>query len=348
MKSLKTNKPNAFKVKSIDIQSCEYPPLLKKIKAPPAKLYFRGIWNQDMFKDSLSVVGSRAMTGYGEIITERLVTAAASENITIISGFMYGIDAAAHEAALDADGITVAVMPCGIERIHPLIQEKLYMRILKNRGMVISEFEGDMKPARWSFPRRNRIIAGLSPALLVIEAGLKSGALITANYAYMYKRQIFAVPGPITSSVSLGTVNLIKQGASLVSSAEDILNHYGKFSLASDTEIISHTASGKNQLTESAQKSDDMHDIGSDINTGADKSKCIYTGADTDDNSAEKSCKRNCIIQLLEKEALSMDEIIRKSSLSAAETGAEITRLQIRRKILLKEGLYYPAGRYKK
>ncbi len=230
------------------------------------------------------------MTGYGEIAAERLITAAASEGITVVSGFMYGIDAAAHSAALDAEGITAAVMPCGIERIHPLVQEKLYYRILENRGLIISEFEGDMQPARWSFPRRNRIIAGLSPALLVIEAGLKSGALITADYAHRYSRDIFAVPGPITSSVSIGTANLIKQGASLVSSAEDILNYYGKFYLTADSESSSENHKGKT----------------------------------------------NCIMELLKKEALSMDEIIRKSAESASETGAEITRLLIRKKLFSK------------
>ena len=278
----------------IDIKSSEYPLLLKEIKDPPEKIYYRGNWNSELFRETLSVVGSRRMTGYGEVITERLVSEIAGSGITIVSGFMYGIDAVSHAASLKAGGGTVAVMPCGIDRIHPENQSDLYSKIIKNRGLIISEYEGEMQPARWTFPRRNRIIAALSPALLVIEAGIKSGALITANYSLKYNRKIFAVPGPLTSSVSLGTANLIKQGAYIVTGAEDILNLYGKFSLQSSS-----------------------------------KKK-------TDSNNSY-------ITKLLSNEALSVDEIARKSSKSVSEAGADITKLLIRGRIIQKGGLYYPA-----
>lgn len=212
----------------IDINSNEYPYLLQQIKDPPPKLYFRGDWDTNIFTETLSVVGSRRMTRYGEIITHSLVSAIAAEGITIVSGFMYGIDAQAHNAAQDAGGRTIAVMPCGIERIHPEYQAELYEGILKNNGLVVSEYPGDTPPALWTYPRRNRIIAGLSPILLVIEAGVKSGALITAKIAKNYNKKIFAVPGPLTSSVSIGTALLIKQGAHIVTSTDDILIEYGK------------------------------------------------------------------------------------------------------------------------
>lgn len=212
----------------IDINSTEYPDLLRQIKDPPPKLYFKKEWNSEIFNETLSVVGSRKMTRYGEIITDSIISSVAETGITIISGFMYGIDAQAHNAAIEAGGRTIAVMPCGIEIIHPVYQAELYKKILQNKGLIISEYPGETPPALWTYPRRNRIIAGLSPILLVIEAGIKSGALITAKIAKKYNKKIFAVPGPLTSSVSIGTANLIKNGSQIVTDIQDILSEYGK------------------------------------------------------------------------------------------------------------------------
>ncbi len=213
-------------MQQIDLESREYPSLLKKIKDPPAVLYFRGEWNPGLFRETLAVVGSRRMTRYGETMAESLVRDIAGAGITIVSGFMYGIDAAAHEAAVSVQGKTVAVMPCGIERIHPAYQEELYNRILSSGGLIVSEYPGDTPPALWTYPRRNRIISGLSPLLLVIEAGLKSGALISARFAEKQGRKIYAVPGPLTSAVSLGTAYLLSRGASVVTGSKDLLKEY--------------------------------------------------------------------------------------------------------------------------
>jgi len=220
----------------IDINSSEYPYLLRQIKDPPPKLYFKKDWNTDIFSETLSVVGSRKMTRYGEQITDKLITAISGAGITIVSGFMYGIDAQAHNAAVKTGGRTIAVMPCGIDRIHPEYQIDLYNSILKNKGLIVSEYPGDTPPALWTYPRRNRIIAGLSPVLLVIEAGIKSGALITAKIAKKYNKIIYAVPGPMLSSVSQGTNMLIKQGAQIVTSKQDILSEYG---ITSKNELFS-------------------------------------------------------------------------------------------------------------
>ena len=214
-------------MKQIDIDSSEYPVSLRQIPDPPAVLYYRGEWNPGLFEKTISVVGSRRMTRYGETMTDRLVSEIARAGITVISGFMYGIDARAHESAVSAPGKTIAVMPCGIERIHPAYQEDLYGRILGSGGLILSEYEGDMPPALWSYPRRNRIVAALSPLLLVTEAALKSGALITARLARKYNKKIYALPGPLTSQVSLGTARLIQQGASIVTGPEEILLEYG-------------------------------------------------------------------------------------------------------------------------
>ena len=166
------------------------------------------------------------MTTYGKQITQKLVGEIAASGITIVSGFMYGIDATAHQAAVEVGGRTIAVMPCGIERIHPGYQIKLYNDILKNKGLIISEYEGDTQPGYWTYPARNRIVAGLAKAVLIVEAGEKSGSLITANFARKFKRKLFVVPGLLTSSLSAGICQLIREGAQTVTCAKDVLDYY--------------------------------------------------------------------------------------------------------------------------
>ncbi len=200
--------------------------MLKEIDSPPRKIYYKGNWNSGIFENCLAVVGSRRMTTYGRQIATKLVSEIARAGITIVSGFMFGIDATAHQAAIDAGSKTIAVLPCGIDMIHPEHQESLYKEILKNNGLIISEFEGAFPPALWTYPKRNRIVAGLSQATMVVEAGEKSGSLITAELARRYKRRVFAVPGPLTSTVSKGAVQLIKNGAEIVTGAEDVLAGY--------------------------------------------------------------------------------------------------------------------------
>lgn len=204
-----------------------YPQLLKQTHSAPKELCYKGSWDNSLFENCLAVVGSRRMTSYGRQITERLVSEIASAGLTIVSGFMYGVDATAHKAALDVGGKTIAVMPCGIDVIHPSHQEKLYNDILENNGLIISEFEGNHPPALWTYPKRNKIVAGLSKAVMVTEAASKSGSLITAGLALKHRRGLFAAPGPITSSFSEGTLGLIKDGAIMVTSAKEILDYYG-------------------------------------------------------------------------------------------------------------------------
>ena len=210
----------------VTIENPEYPELLKRISSPPEKIYYKGKWDASIFENCLAVVGSRRMTAYGKQITTKLVSVISNAGVTIVSGFMYGIDATAHRAAVDVGGKTIAVMPCGIDIIHPQYQESLYNEILENNGLVISEFEGDSPPAVWTYPKRNRIVAGLSKATMVVEAGKKSGSLITASLAKSYKRKLFVIPGPLTSSNSQGILQLIKEGADIVTSSEDVLASY--------------------------------------------------------------------------------------------------------------------------
>jgi len=210
----------------INIEDNRYPERLKEIKDPPEKLYFKGEWDEGIFRNCLAVVGSRRITSYGKIITNSLVTQIASAGITIISGFMFGVDAHSHRAAVESCKRTIAVMPCGIDVIHPAYQKDLYEKILENGGLIISELEGKHPPAAWTYPKRNRIVAGLSQATLIIEAAEKSGTLITAELTKENNRKLFVVPGPLTSKTSVGTAKLIKDGAEIVTSAEDILKFF--------------------------------------------------------------------------------------------------------------------------
>ena len=219
-------------VESVDILDEKYPKDLKEaLKMLPLslgakKLYYKGNWDEKIFKNCLAVVGSRRLTSYGKRATEQIVTEAAAAGITIVSGFMYGGDEAAHSACVKAGGRTIAVMPCGINRIHPESQKKLYQDILDNNGLIISEYEDDLQPQIFTYVQRDRIVAGLSKAIFVTEASLNSGSLITANYAKKMNKKIFALPGQIFSNVSQGTIKLIREGAEAVSESNDILSYF--------------------------------------------------------------------------------------------------------------------------
>ena len=192
----------------------------------PKKLYYKGNWSEEMFENCLAVVGSRHLTSYGRRVTEQIVTECAAAGITIVSGFMYGGDEAAHSAAVKCGGKTIAVMPCGIDLIHPANQKELYKKILDTGGLVISEYEETTQPQTYTYIQRDRIVAGLCKAVFVTEAALESGSLITASYAKKFGRKIFALPGPITSEVSKGTIKLIREGAYPVSEAKEILDFF--------------------------------------------------------------------------------------------------------------------------
>jgi DNA processing protein len=200
----------------------EYPAVLKHIYDPPAFLFVRGAFEKED-KYSVGVVGTRKPSNYGKLMTERLTSELARNAITIVSGLAYGVDTLAHSQALQSGARTIAVLGSGVDVVYPSENRALAERIISN-GAVISEFPMGADPDRNNFPRRNRIICGLSLGTLVIEAGAKSGALITASMALDQNREVFAVPGNIDSPNSVGTNELIKQGAQIVTSAADILD----------------------------------------------------------------------------------------------------------------------------
>ena len=305
----------------ITINDSRYPSILRSIKDAPKQLYYKGNWPADgeaeIFENCLAVVGSRRMTTYGKQIAQKLVSQIASaglpagrQGITIVSGFMYGIDATAHQACLDVGGRTIAVMPCGIDLITPDYQTKLYRDILENKGLVISEFEPDQKASNWTFPVRNKIVAGLSKAVLVVEAGEKSGSLITAKLALKYNRKLFAVPGPLTSVLSKGTTQLIKEGAEIVSCAEDIVRFY-------------NVGAGL---------------VPARINEGNHKGLPLQDSSNMEQDSSNLEQR---IIQELQSEAMEIDVLSRILGKSVSELGSAISMMQIRGLVHQENGKYY-------
>ncbi len=206
----------------ITVKDSQYPKLLKEIHSPPALLYINGDLPNDL-GFTLAVVGTRKTTPYGRQITPDIVDGLTQAGLTIISGLALGIDTLAHQAALSAGGRTIAVLGCGLDIIYPYSNESVAQEIIKNKGCIISEYPIGTKPLKQHFPARNRIISGLSKGVLVIEGNEDSGSLITAKCALEQNREILAVPGNISSTTSHGPNNLIKMGAYVVTSANDVL-----------------------------------------------------------------------------------------------------------------------------
>lgn len=206
----------------------DYPELLASIYDPPFLLYWRGRADSwDRLRRSVSIVGTRQASTYGLKIARRLGEVLADEGVAVISGMALGIDAAAHEGALSSEqGLTVAVLGSGADVATPARHRRLYDRICE-RGLVLSELPPGFMPRTWTFPMRNRVVSGLSQAMIVVEAGLKSGTLITVDCANEQGRDVFAVPGPITSAQSKGTHALIQQGAHLLTHPDELFEALG-------------------------------------------------------------------------------------------------------------------------
>ncbi|WP_414481114.1 DNA-processing protein DprA [Caldicoprobacter sp.] len=203
----------------------EYPKLLKTIYDPPPVLYCKG----QPLKETpymVSIVGSRRTSEYGRQMAEKLAYELSCAGVTVVSGLARGIDAMAHRGAIRAGGYTIGVLGCGVDVIYPRENKKLFMQV-QQQGTLMSEYPPGTQPAAGNFPARNRIISGLSQAVVVVEAGSASGALITADFALEQGREVYALPGNVTSPYSSGTNRLIKEGATPVTSAGDILEALG-------------------------------------------------------------------------------------------------------------------------
>ena len=209
----------------ITVDDDRYPAALRTVQGAPLVLYMKGDF-RDVDKYAVSIVGSRRATAYGIEVAEKISYRLASKGLTVVSGMARGIDTAAHKGALKAGGRTVAVMGSGLDVPYPSSNRGL-MNAVACSGAVISEFPLGTLPNKENFPRRNRIISALSLGVIVVEAALDSGSLITVGYALEQGREVFAVPGNITSGNSRGTNDLIKKGARLVESAEDVIDELG-------------------------------------------------------------------------------------------------------------------------
>jgi len=211
---------SASSARLVTYTSSDYPKSLFEIPDPPPFLYVKG--TLDSCDRSIAIVGSRRATSYGLLTTGRLAEELASHRVCIVSGMARGVDTAAHKGALKMGGRSVGVLGCGVDKIYPPENRKLFEEMAQ-QGCLVSEFPLGTLPLAENFPRRNRIISGLSQGVLVVEAAENSGSLITAQYALEHGRDVFAVPGNISFATSRGSNRLIKQGAKLVDCVEDIL-----------------------------------------------------------------------------------------------------------------------------
>lgn len=300
-------KINNSPINKITIDSQDYPEQLKQLSDAPKQLYYRGSWDPSLFKKSLAIVGSRRMTGYGKRVLEKLIPDLVAEGVTIVSGFMYGVDTEAHQQCLECGGKTIAVLGGGLNVLYPPENEGLYLDIIgkgkgEAAGLILSEYPPEQQPQLWTFVQRNRIIAGLaSLGVLIVEAGEKSGSLVTAKLAKKQGKKVFAVPGQITSSVSQGTNKLIADGlAKMVLNANDILGAHHK---------------------ESKTKA-------------AAKTRPIHKPSPPDTESQ--------ILSLLSAEPLTLDEISRKLDKNIIELGQTMTMMSLQGKISEENGKYQP------
>jgi DNA processing protein len=279
-----------------------YPAKLAEIYDSPALLYVQGNLLPDEI--NMAVVGSRAASTYGKYTTERISRELALRGITVVSGMARGIDSAAHRGALSAHGRTIAVMGSGLDVIYPPENKKLFQTISQN-GAVISEYPLGTKPLAFNFPSRNRIISGMSYGVVVVEAGEKSGSLITARLAAEQGREVFAVPGSIDSANSRGVNSLIKQGAKLIENIDDILDD-----ILPQLDIA--------PVRQSSYKGPDL---------AAAVSTTASAGAVTtsDENETEKT-----IINVISHGMMHADDIIQASGLSSADTLSALITLELK------------------
>jgi DNA processing protein len=215
-----------YKINSFSPDEHPFSQLTSDIANPPKKLWLMGNLPSKRLK-TVAIVGTRKPTAYGQEVTYRLSYELAKRGIVIVSGLALGVDGIAHQAALEAGGTTIAVLPSSLTDIHPKTHHKLAQRIVESGGALISEYEGNLPTRLWNFIERNRIVAGLSDSVLITEAATRSGTLSTANFALEQGRVVMVVPGNITSRMSAGCNTLLKMGAAPITEVDDILHELG-------------------------------------------------------------------------------------------------------------------------
>lgn len=222
-------------IKWVSLFDETYPKLLSQIYDPPIVIYYKGQMKKD--EKAIAVVGTRKITDYGRVVTEQFVKGLIEAGLTIVSGLARGVDSKAHLTTIRRSGRTIAVLGGGLKNIYPPENKPLAERIVESGGIIFSEFPPDAPSAPGNFPSRNRIISGLSLAVLVTEAAEDSGSLITARLALEQGREVFAVPGPVTSNLSKGPIDLIKDGARAVMNVDEILEELGINKVQSEMDL---------------------------------------------------------------------------------------------------------------
>ena len=247
-----------------------FPEKLKNIPNPPKQLFLEG--NKDLLKEpSIAIIGSRKSTKNGQKLAQKFAQELSAQNLVIVSGMAKGIDGIAHKSTLDVKGKTIAVLGGGFNHIYPEENTPLYHEILKNGGLIVSEYPPETKPAYQQFLQRNRIVSGLSIGVLIIEAAHRSGTSVTAGLAHKQGRKVFVLPHEIENMYGVGTNQLIRKGAILVTSTEEIISEYEelsyktsdnaeekkirKFATEDDKIVYELIERGFNQIDEISQKS---------------------------------------------------------------------------------------------
>ena len=305
-------------IKIITLADKDYPLLLRMIPDPPLVLYVRGCLLESD-RVSVALVGARKSTPYGLVHARRFGCELADAGWTVISGLAKGIDSAAHEGALSVShGRTIAVLGCGVDVVYPAENRTLYKRIEKS-GAIISEFPLGAAPLAHHFPRRNRIISGLALGTFVLEAFLRSGSLITAQQSIEQGREVFALPGRIDELTSMGTNKLIKDGATMIDSFEnlnrELVEAFNKWKFKNQTHIH------------------DLHNI-------IEKENSIVSSLKNNTDLTQDHGGSLC--RMIPATGISFDEFMSQSSISSAEASLELIGLELERKIVRKaDGLYY-------
>lgn len=218
---------NQQAIYKLTLRSKDFPKVLRTIPSPPKQLYCRGALDSLLERPRVAIVGSRSVSPYGRQVTEQLAGALAEQGVIIVSGLALGVDAIAHQAALEAGGLAIAVLPGPVDKIYPVTNTALANEILDKGGALVSEYTTDEFAFKQNFIARNRLVAGLSQAVLITEPAEKSGSLHTARFALEQGKDVLAVPGTITTPTSVGTNNLIKSGATPITSYVDVLHVLG-------------------------------------------------------------------------------------------------------------------------
>lgn len=302
--------------KILNFKDQNYPFLLKQIHKPPQRLYYKG-YIELLKKTCIAVVGTRKNSDYGEEMTRKIIDELSHLDLCIVSGLALGIDTIAHQAALEYGLSTIAILGSGIDNIYPFENLEL-AEIIAQKGLIISEYEGQIAPLKSNFPQRNRIVSGISVATIIIEAPEKSGALITAKLALEQNREIFTLPGDVGSINSIGPLRLLQNGGAYpISSGQDVIEILRKQPLFKTTKI----------------KNLDSTIIKNSIKTSS-MPKISY-------NFLEISPDQHKLFDLIpEKRGLKIEQISQKSNLPINELLGNLSILEIKNLIFTKDGKY--------